>query len=49
MKLNELTLKELIKLKSDIEEEIEMLQKSGFREVKCIYSHQKFSVIAAIK
>lgn len=32
-----------------LEEEIEMLQKSGFREVKCIYSHQKFSVIAAIK
>ena len=32
-----------------LEEEIEMLRKSGFREVKCVYSHQKFSVIAAIK
>lgn len=32
-----------------LEEEMEMLKESGFREVKCIYSHQKFSVILAIK
>ncbi|MBU5317287.1 class I SAM-dependent methyltransferase [Clostridium bornimense] len=32
-----------------VEDEIGMLQKSNFREVKCIYSNQKFSVIVAIK
>lgn len=32
-----------------LEAEIEMLRKSGFKEVKCIYSHQKFSVIVGIK
>lgn len=32
-----------------LEAEIEMLRRSGFREVKCIYSHQKFSVIVGIK
>ena len=32
-----------------LEEEIEMLRKSGFREVKCVYSYQKFSVIVAMK
>lgn len=32
-----------------VEEEIEMLRKSKFRIVKCVYSYQKFSVIVAIK
>lgn len=32
-----------------VEEETEMLRKCGFETVKCIYSYQKFSVIAAIK
>lgn len=32
-----------------LEDEIDMLQKSGFREVKCIYSHQKFSVVVGKK
>ena len=32
-----------------VEEELKMLRDSGFRTVKCIYSHQKFSVILAIK
>lgn len=32
-----------------LEEEIEMLKKSGFKEVKCVYSFIKFSVILAIK
>ena len=32
-----------------LESEIDMFRKSGFREVKCIYSHQKFSVIVGIK
>ena len=32
-----------------VEQEIEMLNKSRFKEVACIYSCQKFSVIAAIK
>lgn len=31
------------------EEEIEMLYRCKFKTVKCIYSYQKFSVIAAIK
>ncbi len=31
------------------EEETGMLCKCGFRTVKCVYSYQKFSVIAAIK
>ena len=31
------------------EEEIEMLRKSGFNTVECVYSYQKFSVIVAIK
>lgn len=30
-------------------EEIEMLRKSGFKMVECVYSYQKFSVIVAIK
>lgn len=32
-----------------VEEEIDMLRKCNFKEVKCIYSNQKFSVIVAIK
>ncbi|MBQ8392352.1 MAG: class I SAM-dependent methyltransferase, partial [Clostridia bacterium] len=32
-----------------VEEEIEMLRKSGFKIVECVYSYQKFSVIVAIK
>ena len=32
-----------------IEEEIEMLRKSGFKTVECVYSYQKFSVIMAVK
>ncbi len=32
-----------------VEEEIEMLRKSGFNTVECVYSYQKFSVIVAIK
>lgn len=31
------------------EEELDMLHKSGFKEVKCVYSCQKFSVIVALK
>ena len=32
-----------------VEEETEMLYKSNFKTVKCIYSYQKFSVIVAVK
>lgn len=32
-----------------VEQEIVMLEKSNFKNVKCIYSNQKFSVIVAIK
>lgn len=32
-----------------VEEETEMLGRCGFKAVKCVYSYQKFSVIAAIK
>ncbi|MCR4635692.1 MAG: class I SAM-dependent methyltransferase [Butyrivibrio sp.] len=32
-----------------VEEEIGMLTRSGFRNIKCIYSYQKFAVIMAIK
>lgn len=32
-----------------VEQEVELLKNSGFKIVKCIYSSQKFSVIAAIK
>lgn len=32
-----------------VEEEIKMLRQTGFKNVKCVYSYQKFSVIAAIK
>lgn len=32
-----------------VEQEREMLCKSGFYTVKCVYSYQKFSVIAAVK
>lgn len=32
-----------------VEEEIKMLQESGFKIIKCVYSYQKFSVIVAIK
>ena len=32
-----------------VEQEIEMLYKCKFKEVKCVYSCQKFSVIVAIK
>lgn len=32
-----------------VEQEVEMLANSGFRQVKCIYSSGKFSVIIAIK
>ncbi len=32
-----------------VEQEIQMMRKSGFATVKCIYTYQKFSVIMAIK
>lgn len=32
-----------------VEEETAMLSKCGFKTVKCVYSYQKFSVIAAVK
>lgn len=32
-----------------VETEIEMLNKSGFKAVKCVYTFQKFSVIVAVK
>ena len=32
-----------------VEQECEMLRKSGFNAVKCVYSYQKFSVIVAVK
>lgn len=32
-----------------MEEEIEMLKKCGFSDVKCLYSYHKFSVIVAVK
>ncbi|MDE5754536.1 MAG: class I SAM-dependent methyltransferase [Oscillospiraceae bacterium] len=32
-----------------VEQEIHMLENSGFKLVKCVYSYQKFSVIIAIK
>lgn len=32
-----------------VEEEIEMLKKCGFSDVKCLYSYHKFSVIMAVK
>ena len=32
-----------------VEQEMEMLKQCGFKSVKCVYSYQKFSVIAAIK
>lgn len=32
-----------------VEEEIEMLKKCGFSDVKCLYSYHKFSVIVAVK
>ncbi len=32
-----------------VEEEISMLERCGFKTVKCIYTYQKFSVIIAIK
>lgn len=32
-----------------LEEEMNMLQECGFKEIKCVYSNQKFSVIAAVK
>lgn len=32
-----------------VEQEVDMLKKCGFQEVKCVYSYQKFSVLAAIK
>ena len=32
-----------------VEQEMEMLDKCKFKTTKCIYSNQKFSVIAAIK
>ena len=31
------------------EEEIKMLRQTGFKNVKCVYSYQKFSVIVAVK
>lgn len=31
------------------EEETAMLSKCGFKEVKCVYSRQKFAVVAAVK
>ena len=32
-----------------VEQEVEMLYKSKFKAVKCVYSYQKFSVIVAVK
>lgn len=32
-----------------VEEEIDMLRKCGFADVKCLYSYHKFSVIMAVK
>ena len=32
-----------------VEMETEMLQKAGFKTIKCIYTYQKFSVLTAIK
>ena len=32
-----------------VEQETEMLKKCNFKTIKCVYSHQKFSVIIAIK
>ena len=32
-----------------VEAEIQMLNRCGFSEVKCIYSYHKFSVIIAVK
>lgn len=32
-----------------VEEEMEMLKKCGFSDVKCLYSYHKFSVIVAVK
>ena len=32
-----------------VEKEVEMLKDCGFKEVKCVYSYQKFSVIVAVK
>lgn len=32
-----------------VEEEIEMLKKCRFSDVKCLYSYHKFSVIVAVK
>lgn len=32
-----------------VEKELDMLRKCNFKEVKCVYSNQKFSVIVAIK
>lgn len=32
-----------------VDKEITMMQKSGFKVTECVYSYQKFSVIAAIK
>lgn len=32
-----------------VEQEVEMLYKSKFKSVKCVYSYQKFSVIVAVK
>ena len=36
-------------IECSVEEEMDMLRKCNFKEVKCIYSNQKFSVIVAIK
>ena len=32
-----------------VEDEVDMLLRCGFKEVKCVYSNQKFSVVVAIK
>lgn len=32
-----------------VEQETDMLRKSGFKDVQCMYSYQKFSVIAAVR
>lgn len=32
-----------------LEQELQMLRESGFETVQCVYSYQKFSVIAAVK
>ena len=39
----------LLDRECSVEQECEMLRQSSFKTVKCVYSYQKYSVIAAIK